>query len=226
MENNYFKSISVSLLMLIIAFIGLSYINISRADTFNLIYRDTGCPNQYLPGGANVDCTYYTGSLGIGGCPPGDYSGTSYCYPTSNWSSGNNTLSISQNVNFGTDKKSYKIGEQIHPFFTSSELTVTCPARYVLTMPANMTPSNLNAYINLGLGIKQSKFTSSNWVNSFTLNKGGDYTLGGELKRNPLTYINDCNQAGNIDIQKLYDYGIYPITATFTVPFITSLFLR
>ena len=70
-------------------------------------------------------------------------------------------------------------GETIIPLFSSTNLSVVCPAKYNKTIPANMIVSNLEAYTGSGID-KDVRFTSNNWT-SFILNKAGDYTLGAKI---------------------------------------------
>lgn len=208
----------ISVLMLALFFIGFN--NISRADSYLVTYRDAGCTNPY--GGYNIDCTD-GGSFSIGGfCPPGDQSGS--CSPTTNYTAGsNNTLSISHWITFATDKKEYLPNENIIPIFSAdSDLTVVCPAKYTKTLSASgLSVSNLLARIP-SIFFGKIVFTSPTWVNSFSINDPGDYTLSADMKRDPLAYPNDCNDSVStvIDIQKLQSdgyFGMGGLNATFTV---------
>jgi len=197
-----------------------SMFSTASADTVNLTYTDSGCPGAYGPDpyGNNPPCTT-SGSFSIGGgCPPGDQSGTSVCQPSTTWTQGsNNTLTISHTITFQTDKQQYAPGETIYPYFYSTDLTVTCPARYTKTLSANnLVVSNLFAKAGY---FSSNAFSSPTWVNSFSINTPAYYNFGADMKNNPLYYANDCNDSPttNIAIEKVSSMGFGGINTAFTV---------
>ncbi len=202
-------------LYILFTFISFILINNSSALTEYITYRDIGCVNPISEMLPRVDCTTISKVYLEGGCPPG--TSGEICSPRTNWTGGdNNTLTLSHIITFNTKKKEYMKGEEIVPLFNSTDISVICPAKYNKTIPANMLVSNLEAY-TYNDGNKDIQFISSNWVNSFILEKAGDYTLGAKnMNRNPLLYINDCNDSQDIEVK----YGAYNLdifTATFTV---------
>ncbi len=189
-----------------------------QASTVYISYRDAGCDSEYVPG-LKVDCTTPISVAISRGCPPG--SNGSMCTPNTNWVSGtDNTLRISHTITFGTDKEEYLTDENIIPIFGSTNMTVVCPAKYTLTIPANVNISNLHAYFKVNTGgyiLNEDKWTSGEMVNSFSLNNSGDYYFGfKDMTRSPLTYVNDCNNSQNLDLKVNY-FGIDIATSSFKV---------